>query len=474
MKKYPGIVYMLCLMLGDALAIMASFLFAYFVRINLDSRPFYFEKTAWDILSTALIIVPAWWVILGLLGLYSRRVYNKRSHFPEIIRSFIASVLGTMVLIAYQFFFKTSLFASRAVALWSLVFCFITLVVVRVIIRQIRRSLSARISTGLKVVVIGNNKNTERLIEHFVDFPEDGFRLKGIVAGNSFVPEEFRKYQFTSLQTALEKTNPDIIFQTDEYKTEYVYTESIKHHILYYFVPTESSLSSHIGDIELIGDTPAMLVKVTPLIGAARVGKRITDLVLGLIATIVALIPMIVLWLILKFSDFKHSPIYSEYRLSRYNKKVKIYKFRSMKPEFSGLSPEEAFEKMGKPELIKKYREGGDYIKNDPRVTKIGHFLRRTSLDELPQLINVLKGDISLVGPRALVPGELRDYGDRSLLLSVKSGLTGLAQVSGRRDISFEERRALDLYYIQNWSFWLDLQILFRTVAVVLTGRGAK
>ena len=145
-----------------------------------------------------------------------------------------------------------------------------------------------------------------------------------------------------------------------------------------------------------------------------------------------------------------------------------------MKPEFSGLSPEEAFEKMGRPELIKKYREEGDYIKDDPRVTKIGHFLRRTSLDELPQLFNVLKGDISLVGPRALVPGELRNYGDRSLLLSVKSGLTGLAQVSGRRDISFEERRSLDLYYIQNWSFWLDLQILFRTVAVVLTGRGAK
>ena len=217
-----------------------------------------------------------------------------------------------------------------------------------------------------------------------------------------------------------------------------------------------------------------MLVKVTPLIGAARIAKRTMDIAFGLIATLVALVPMIILWLILKFSDFKHSPIYSEYRLSRYNRRVKIYKFRSMKPEFSGLSPEQASEKRGHPELIKKYREGGDYIKNDPRVTKIGHFLRRTSLDELPQLINVLKGDISLVGPRALVPGELRDYGDRSLLLSVKSGLTGLAQVSGRRDISFEERRSLDLYYIQNWSFWLDLQILFRTVAVVLTGRGAK
>ena len=115
---------------------------------------------------------------------------------------------------------------------------------------------------------------------------------------------------------------------------------------------------------------------------------------------------------------------------------------------------------MGKPELIKKYRDGGDYIKNDPRVSKFGHFIRETSLDELPQLINVFKGDISLVGPRALVPGELRDYGDRSLLLTVKSGLTGLAQVSGRRDISFEEL--------------LDFQILFRTIGAVLLHKGAK
>ena len=145
-----------------------------------------------------------------------------------------------------------------------------------------------------------------------------------------------------------------------------------------------------------------------------------------------------------------------------------------MKPEYSGMTPEEAFKKMKKPELIKKYRKNGDCLENDPRITKIGHFIRRTSLDELPQLFNVLKGDISLVGPRALVPGELRDYGDRSLLLSVKSGLTGLAQVSGRRDISFEERRALDIYYIQNWSLLLDLQIIIRTFGAVLKHKGAK
>ena len=110
----------------------------------------------------------------------------------------------------------------------------------------------------------------------------------------------------------------------------------------------------------------------------------------------------------------------------------------------------------------------------DPRITRIGKFLRATSLDELPQLFNVLRGDISLVGPRALVPGELRNYGDRSLLLTVKSGLTGLAQVSGRRDISFDERRSLDLYYIQNWSVLFDLQIMLQTIRAVIFQKGAK
>ena len=140
----------------------------------------------------------------------------------------------------------------------------------------------------------------------------------------------------------------------------------------------------------------------------------------------------------------------------------------------SAMSPEEAFKKMGHPELIKKYRKNGDFLPDDPRITRIGRFIRKTSLDELPQLFNVVRGDISLVGPRALVPGELRSYGDRSLLLTVKSGLTGLAQVSGRRNISFEERRSLDLYYIKNWSLALDFQILLRTIKVVLIHEGAK
>ena len=129
---------------------------------------------------------------------------------------------------------------------------------------------------------------------------------------------------------------------------------------------------------------------------------------------------------------------------------------------------------MGRPELSKKYREKGDQLDDDPRVTKIGKFIRATSIDELPQLFNVIRGDISLVGPRALIPQEINKSNRKNVILAVKAGVTGLAQVSGRRDISFEERRRLDVYYVQNWSIIFDIQILFKTVASVIFRKGAK
>jgi undecaprenyl-phosphate galactose phosphotransferase len=151
-----------------------------------------------------------------------------------------------------------------------------------------------------------------------------------------------------------------------------------------------------------------------------------------------------------------------------------MYKFRTQLHAYHRMTPEEGFTRMGRPELAKKYRDNGDFLEDDPRISKIGHFLRKTSLDELPQLFNVLRGDMSLVGPRPLEPFELTGFDKKNLMLSVKTGLTGLAAVSGRRDISFEERRALDLYYVQNWSLWLDLVILAKTVRAVFAARGAR
>jgi exopolysaccharide production protein ExoY len=178
--------------------------------------------------------------------------------------------------------------------------------------------------------------------------------------------------------------------------------------------------------------------------------------------------------LLMKLTEPRGPLLFRQARLTKYNRVFTVYKFRTIKRRYNGMSPETAFKKMSKPELITSYRENGDHLPNDPRFTRLGRLLRVSSVDELPQFWNVIKGDLSLVGPRALVPEELDSYQHKHHILSVKSGVTGLAQVSGRRDISYSERRKLDLYYVQNWSFWLDLSILLRTVRAVINGVGAK
>ncbi|MBP5674942.1 exopolysaccharide biosynthesis polyprenyl glycosylphosphotransferase [Candidatus Saccharibacteria bacterium] len=469
------------MVIGDIIAIVTSFLYAYLIRTHIDSRPYYFVSNPGKFILAIMALLPIWIFILFAFGLYSKRIIMDRSKLPEIWRLFVASIVGVMSIITVDFFLDSNLFPVRPIALYAVLTNFMSLVIIRSIIKAVRKRV-LRKKIGLKkVLIVGNSINTSRLISNIVDYPEEGYRLVGVVSKVSLIPKDFRYLRFPSLKQALENTKPDYIFQTDEKSTDYVYKQAVDRHLYYYFVPTEANLSQHIGELELIGNTPVILVKSTPLIGGAKAIKRFMDIVLGGLVFLLALIPMAIIYLAQKLINPKAPALYTQTRLTRFNEKIKIYKFRSIKSEYSGMSPEDAFKKMKKQGIItnprtlaKEYRKNGDYLENDPRMTKLGDFLRKTSLDELPQLINVLKGDISLVGPRALVPGELKNYGDRSLLLSVKSGLTGLAQVSGRRDISFAERRALDIYYVQNWSVRLDLTILIRTITAVITGKGAK
>ena len=474
MRKKSGFILRLCLVIGDAVALILSFAMAYFIRVHIDPRPFVFEAQLLDFTVTIVLLVPIMLIILAALGLYKKSIFLGKSRFPERARLVLAAILSVAALIVYDFFVGENLFPVRVMAVTAMILCFVFLLVERILVRLVIRQVFKSEYGAKRAIIIGNHKNTEYLADYIAATPESGYRLAGIVANRKYIPRDLKTHQYSSLKDALKKARADVIFQTDEKSTEYVYKQAVAKHLLYYFVPSETALSSHFGELELVGNTPAVLVMATPLTGGYAVIKRLFDIVFSLMAIVLTIIPMMIVWIILKLSDIKHSPIYADDRLTQYNRKFKCYKFRSMKPEYSGMTAEEAFEKMGRPQLIKKYRKDGDTIKNDPRITKIGKFLRRTSLDELPQLFNILKGDISLIGPRALLPGELRHYGDRSLILTVKSGLTGFAQVSGRRDISFEERRALDIYYVKNWSLTLDVQIFFKTIAVVLRGEGAK
>ncbi len=475
MRKEPGFGYRVALLIGDALAIVISFAFAYYYRINIDSRAFYFDAAIGDFVVSIVFLLPIWLIILSSLGLYSKKVLARRG--LQAWRLFIGSILGIMAIISYDFFASSSiahgsLFPVRTIALYALIFSFITLVLERLVIFTVRRALQRRNMGLIRTVIVGNSDNTTQLLMGIS--PESGFNVVGVVANNQYIPREWRKHKYPNLDIALKNLRPDAIIHTDSHEIEETNKAAIAHHALYYYSPSESSIITLSGNVEFIAATPIILVRTTPLNGAARVYKRIMDLVLSLILLVFAAIPMFIIFIIQKIIDPKAPAIYKDIRLTRFNNEFPLLKFRSMKQEFCGLTPEQAFEKMGKPELSEKYRKQGDYIKNDPRYTKFGKFLRNTSLDELPQIFNVLKGDISLIGPRALQPAELKNYGDRGLILSVKSGVSGLAQVSGRRNISFNERRALDIYYVQNWTPALDVQIFFRTITSILRRDGAK
>lgn len=476
MRKKSDHILRICLIIGDAIALILSFACAYFIRVHIDPRPFVFQSQLLNFTITVAFLVPILLIILAALGLYKRSIFMNKTKIPEVSRLFLAAILSVAALIVYDFFKGEEIFPVRIMALTSVALSFIFLLIERFIMRWIIKLIFRKNLGTQRVIIVGDNNNTEYLANYISSTPESGYRLAGIVARAKYIPDDLQKKRYSSLKEALQKSHADVIFQTDEKSTEYVYKQALLRHMPYYFVPSETALSSSLGELELVGNTPAMLVMVTPLAGGYVVVKRIFDIIFSLLAIIIAAIPMAITWIVLKVTDFKHSPIYAGERLTQYGRTFKCYKFRSLKAEYSGMSPEAAFAKMGKPELADKYYyEGRLYLENDPRITKIGNFIRKTSIDELPQLFNILKGDISLIGPRALPPKELKDYGERrSLILSVKSGLTGFAQVLGRRDISFEERRVLDIYYVKNWSLMLDLQIFFKTIAIVIKGEGAK
>jgi Undecaprenyl-phosphate galactose phosphotransferase WbaP len=168
--------------------------------------------------------------------------------------------------------------------------------------------------------------------------------------------------------------------------------------------------------------------------------------------------------------DSRGPIVYSQKRLGRGNKPFKVYKFRSMVKNADEVLKEHL---AAYPELRREWEETHK-LKDDPRVTRVGRFIRRYSLDELPQLWNVLKGDMSLVGPRPIVDAEVARYDDAfGLYCLVRPGMTGYWQVSGRSNTSYERRVELDSFYIRNWSIWLDITILMGTVGVVVYGDGA-
>lgn len=195
--------------------------------------------------------------------------------------------------------------------------------------------------------------------------------------------------------------------------------------------------------------------------------KRGIDVVLALIGLLICMPIFVVIAILIKLDS--RGPIFFKHkRIGKNGKKLEIYKFRTMVQ-----NAEDAIKNFT--EEQKKEFEANFKLENDPRVTRVGKILRKTSLDELPQILNILKGEMSIIGPRPIVKNELEKYGqNKGKFLSVAPGLTGYWAANGRSDVSYEERMALELYYVDNRSLLLDLKIFLKTIGSVLRGRGAK
>lgn len=479
MRNNGSLIYNTVLVVGDFLALVAAFTAAFLLRVRwevgIDQGPVP-PVSGKAFIGAFLVILPFWILIFALLGLYNSGIYEHR--FKEMGRLLVGSFIGLLFVIFWNFLSSESIFPARLVPIYGFVFGFLFLLIFRNLARVVRIQLFRRDVGINRVLLVGNTEKTHQLLAWLGDSRSSGYEVVAIVGGkrsvgNSKVPLYHTFDQF------LEAKHGELhdIIQTELYADESRNTKILNYaqenHVRFRFVPGNGELFTGNIEVELFRSSiPVITVHQTALFGWGRVVKRLFDLSAGLILLILALPVMAVIWVIMLFDH--GDPIWQNKRLSRFGTKIGIYKFRTQLHAYHRMTPEEGFAKMGRPDLAKQYRANGDFLPNDPRISRLGRFLRKTSLDELPQLFNVIKGELSLVGPRPLEPFELEQYQKKSLLLGVKPGLTGLAVVSGRRDIPFEERRKLDLYYVQNWSFWLDAMILLKTVKAVLRGHGAR
>jgi exopolysaccharide biosynthesis polyprenyl glycosylphosphotransferase len=470
--------YSLILILADFFVLLLAFGVAYVLRVQYDPRPLANQVYAYEYLLSFIVIIPIWILIFASLGLYQASTYNRR--LVEWGKIALGSFIGILVIIGWEYVSEQHIFPARLVPVYALVASFLLIVLEREILR-ITRSLLFYFGRGTsRVLIIGDSPATRDIADNLSETHKSGYQVVAIAGPKKIIPPGLEVKHFASTEKALEKVKElriTTIIQTDLYdsadRNQQILGAAQVNHIQYNFIPGEAEFYAGKNTVDVFLGYPMISVSQTPLIGWGAITKQVFDTIASLL--LIILLSPIFLVLILLQLIFNRGPVfYISKRLSKFSEPVGLIKFRSMSAKYGKRDAAEEFRNMGRDDLANEY-EKNRKVENDPRITKFGHFLRVTSLDELPQLFNVLKGDLSLVGPRPILPQETKFSPNRTALLhSVKSGVTGLWQVSGRSNLTFDERIELELLYAQNWSFWLDIKILFKTLAVVFRKQGAK
>lgn len=457
----------------DYLAMMAAFLLAYYLRPITDLIPgvqFAFgpellpefnEYVQMGAIASIFLVS-----LFAFNHLYSLRITHRFSReFFKIV--FLVSA-WLMFIIAYYFLIVHELFFSRIALAHIWFFSIVFVMVGRIFIMSIQSYL-LRFGIGKRrVLFIG----ADGVADHFYQTlkKDPSYEVIGALDAELISRKKDQLKivgTFDQLEKVVHKYGVEEIIQAESKLKDKaagdLYEFCRSHQIKYHFIPDLIRLQRTNVEVQMIEDTPLVSLKETSLDGWGHIFKRLFDIGVSAIL-IVLLIPVwIVISLLIKLDSRGHI-IYKSKRKYR-NKVFNVYKFRSMIVDADKK----------KRELIEKNERSGPLfkIKNDPRITRIGRFLRKTSLDELPQLVNVFIGNMSLVGPRPHLPEEIEKYEDHHhRVFALKPGVTGVAQVSGRSNLDFEEEVKLDVYYIENWSLWLDIKLIIRSIGVIFRADG--
>jgi exopolysaccharide biosynthesis polyprenyl glycosylphosphotransferase len=459
------------LICGDILAIGGAFWLAYQLRFTVLPYLAPFSEAAYRQLVFGTI--PVWLAIFAVFQLYNP--HNLFGGVQEYSRAFNAVTAGIFALVVYGFVSRDAFTISRGWLVISWLLALILVIGLRFSIRRVIYAARRRGHLLTPALIIGANDEGRALAEQLRNWPSSGLYITGFIDNHkplgSFVSNGYKVVgRLDDLEAITKKKDIEelIIAPTALERNELV-------GVFQTFNPNpEINLRLSSGIFELLNtglrikelaNVPLVEVSHSRITGIDALMKVVIDYSVAAVA-LVLLSPLLLLITLAVKLDSPGPAIYRRKVMGSNGNPFDAFKFRTMHvngheiladhPELQDILDQEA------------------KLKDDPRITRVGNLLRKFSLDELPQFYNVILGQMSVVGPRMISPPEMAHYGKWGMnLLTVKPGITGLWQISGRSDVSYEERVRLDMHYIRNWSLWMDIYIILATVPAVLRKKGA-
>lgn len=448
-------VFLLILVILDLVVLTFSLPLAYKVRFEILSKIdyFYVGKDEIPQFFPYYLVINFVLVILWIFLLLIYRVYNTKNLFSyQPIINVIT--LGLFLVSSLSFFYRGFSY-SRLVFIFTWGIAVLFTFLFRIILHIIRISFLGR--KPVRVLIIGNNEFAKTIID---SGGRESYAKFDLIDKKHLEIDELGKFiDERGIQEIIitERIEDDKLLKLISFKR--------KKGISIKVVPESYLLFSKKLVFDQVSGVPLLEIEFSALESYQGYLKEIMDIVLGTLGLIVFSPFFLIISILIKL-DSEGPVFYKHLRVGRYGKPFYLWKFRTMYKDADKILESH-------PELKKEF-EKEFKLKNDPRVTRVGRFLRKFSLDEIPQIFNILKGEMSVVGPRPVTFKELEKYGRYAEeILRVKPGLTGLWQVSGRSDVDYSQRVKFDLYYIQNWSILLDIEIILKTIPSVFFGKGA-